>query len=118
MTQNLPSQSPTPAQTDAPEVREVQVRRAPSVIAFLLVGLVIGLVCALFSTLFGPTDQAYTLGAIFGIVAVLYGSAGAVLGALVGLLLDWRSRRRARRFRAVPLTEDDAEATASADPRD
>ncbi|MCP3425478.1 hypothetical protein NBM05_05455 [Rothia sp. AR01] len=82
------------------------MRRAPSIVAFMAVGLVVGLVVALFSTLFGPTDQAYTAPAVFGILAVVFGTAGVLLGAIVALLLDWRSRRRAQRFRALRLDEE------------
>jgi hypothetical protein len=90
----------------APREREVTVRSAPSIVAFMVLGLVLGLIVALFSTLFGPPDEAYTGPAIFGILAVVFGTAGVLLGALVALLLDWRSRRRAQRFRAVRVDEE------------
>ncbi len=89
----------------AAPVEAFEVRRAPSVIAFLLVGVAVGLVVALFSTLLGPVDQAYTLGAIFGMMAVIFGTAGAVVGAIIGLILDRRSKKRVRRYRAVPVDE-------------
>ncbi|WP_144936326.1 hypothetical protein [Rothia kristinae] len=90
---------------DAEPVEAFEVRRAPSVVAFLLVGVAVGLVVALFSTLLGPVDQAYTLGAIFGMMAVIFGTAGAVVGAIIGLILDRRSKKRVRRYRAVPVDE-------------
>ncbi|MDN5605531.1 MAG: hypothetical protein L0G59_08965 [Kocuria sp.] len=89
-----------------PAEREVVVRRAPSVIAFLITGLVIGLIVAVLSTVLGPADQKYTTGAIFGMMAVIFGTAGAVLGALVGLIADRRSRKKATRFRAVRIDDD------------
>lgn len=89
-----------------PAEREVVVRRAPSVIAFLVTGLVIGLIVAVLSTVLGPGDQKYTPGAIFGMMAVIFGTAGAVLGALVGLIADRISRKRATRFRAVRVDHD------------
>lgn len=90
---------------DAEPVEAFEVRRAPSVVAFLLVGVAVGLVVALFSTLLGPVDQAYTLGAIFGMMAVIFGTAGALVGAIIGLILDRRSKKRVRRYRAVPVDE-------------
>ncbi|WP_193554667.1 hypothetical protein [Rothia halotolerans] len=111
--------SPAPEEREAPQTapreREVTVRSAPSIVAFMVLGLVLGLLVALFSTLFGPPDEAYTGPAIFGILAVIFGTAGVLLGALVALLLDWRSRRRAQRFRAVrgdeePRTPEDPAA--------
>lgn len=89
-----------------PAEREVVVRRAPSVVAFLIAGGVLGLLVALFSTILGPVDQAYTLGAIFGVMALVFGTAGAVLGAVIGLVLDRRSRKKAQRFRAVRIDDD------------
>lgn len=102
----MTSSSRSRAET-APDQREVLYRRAPSVPAFLIAGLVIGLVLAVFSTILGPVDQLYTAGAVFGVVAVIFGTVGAVLGALLGLFLDRRSRKRAERFYAVPVEDED-----------
>lgn len=92
-----------------PEEREILVRRAPSVIAFLVTGLILGLIVAGVSTILGPPDQKYTAGAIFGMMAVIFGTIGAVLGAVVGLIADRRSRKKARRFRAVRIDDDSRE---------
>ena len=100
-----PEDEATPERAGAEPVEAVEGRRAPSVIAFLLVGVAVGLVVALFSTLLGPVDQAYTLGAIFGMMAVIFGTAGALVGAIIGLILDRRSKKRVRRYRAVPVDE-------------
>ena len=54
-----------------PQERVLSVRRAPSIPAFIILGLVLGLIVAALSTLFGPVDQAYTPGAIFGLMAAL-----------------------------------------------
>ena len=102
----IPAAEERGASQTAPREREVTVRSAPSIVAFMVLGLVLGLLVALFSTLFGPPDEAYTGPAIFGILAVIFGTAGVLLGALVALLLDWRSRRRAQRFRAVRVDEE------------
>ena len=88
-----------------PQERVLSVRRAPSIPAFIILGLVLGLIVAALSTLFGPVDQAYTPGAIFGLMAVIFGTAGATLGALLALYLDRRSRRRAYRLRAQRLDD-------------
>ncbi|WP_129358996.1 MFS transporter [Rothia uropygioeca] len=99
-----PGESPNPDR--GPSEREVLVRRAPSVIAFLITGLVLGLIVAAISTFLGPADQKYTLGAIFGMMAVIFGTLGAVLGAVVGLIADRISRKKATRFRAVRIDDD------------
>ncbi|WP_085529166.1 hypothetical protein [Kocuria massiliensis] len=97
------------APSRGPEEREILVRRAPSVIAFLVTGLILGLIVAAVSTVLGPPDQMYTAGAIFGMMAVIFGTAGAVLGAVIGLIADRRSRKKAQRFRAVRLDDDGRE---------
>lgn len=100
-----PSASEDPRPARGPEEREVVVRRAPSVIAFLIAGLVIGLIVAAVSTFLGPADQKYTAGAIFGMMAVIFGTLGAILGAVVGLVIDRISRKKATRFRAVRIDD-------------
>ena len=76
---------------------EVRVRRAPRLPVFLVLGAVVGAVLTLIATAaFGHVDPKVGFGATFGYFCVFGVPAGIALGALVGLLLDRRSQRRAR----------------------
>ena len=52
--------SPTPETEASPETEveysQVRVRRAPSVVAFMMLGLIIGLIAAFISVIGGPDD--------------------------------------------------------------
>ncbi|MBM7052005.1 MULTISPECIES: hypothetical protein [unclassified Rothia (in: high G+C Gram-positive bacteria)] len=85
-----------------PSEQAVTYRVAPSMTGFTAAGLVLGLLVALLSTLLGPGSMQYTLGAVFGVLAVLFGSLGAACGALVALFLDKKSVKRAQTYRAIP----------------
>lgn len=78
------------------QTQQVSVRRAPKIGAFLAVGTALGIIVTLVLTSAFPVDPQVGFGATFGYL-LLYGiPAGLVLGGVVALLLDWRSRRRAR----------------------
>lgn len=87
--------SETPHDAD-PETRtEVTIRRAPRFSAFLVVGALVGLIATLGLVSLFPVDPAVGFGATFGFFA-LYGiPAGALLGAIVAIVLDRRASRRA-----------------------
>ena|SRR5690554_767772 len=71
------------------------IRRAPKLYMFLAVGGALGAIVTFILTALFPADPLVGFGALFGYF-LLYGvPAGVVLGAAVGLILDWRSRRRA-----------------------
>jgi ABC-type Co2+ transport system permease subunit len=72
------------------------VRRAPKVGAFVVVGGLIGLLVTLVLTSLQPADPNVGFFALFAYFS-LYGiPAGIALGALVALVLDAVSRRRAK----------------------
>ena len=74
---------------------EVTVRRAPKIPAFIFAGAVLGTVVTLVLTSLFPVDPAVGFGALFAYFA-LYGiTGGIVLGAVVGIILDRLSSRRA-----------------------
>jgi NhaP-type Na+/H+ or K+/H+ antiporter len=76
---------------------EVRVRRAPRLPVFLVLGAVVGAILTLIATAtIGHVDPKVGFGATFGYFCVFGVPAGIALGALVGLLLDRRSQRRAR----------------------
>ena len=79
-----------------PTTDEVTVRRAPKIPAFIFVGAVVGAIATLVLTSLYPADPAVGFGALFAYFA-LYGiTAGIVLGAVVGIIVDRVSVRRAK----------------------
>ena len=75
---------------------EVSIRRAPKYPTFLILGGALGAIVTLVLTMSQKADPNVGYPALFGYF-LLYGlPAGVALGALVALLIDWRSRRRAR----------------------
>ena len=94
--------SPTTEPEASPETEveysQVRIRRAPSIPAFMILGLVVGLI----AVWFGPGNPSYTFEAVFGVIAVIFGAVGTALGALLGLWLDRRSVKKARIARVEP----------------
>ncbi|MFB8388153.1 potassium transporter Trk [Microbacterium sp. NPDC055910] len=100
----------TPEQPDhaasAPRIDDrrevVRVRRAPKISVFLLAGAAVGIVVALILTYAfqGSLDVSrytgivYSQGQVFGFLVLGCIPIGIVLGALVALILDRRSRKR------------------------
>jgi hypothetical protein len=79
-----------------PTTDEVTVRRAPKIPAFIFVGAVIGTLATLVLTSLYPVDPRVGFGALFAYFA-LYGiTGGVVLGAVVGIVVDRVSFRRAK----------------------
>jgi NhaP-type Na+/H+ or K+/H+ antiporter len=75
---------------------DVRVRRAPKFGAFMVVGGGLGAIVTLILTSLFPSDPNVGFIALFAYFC-LYGiPAGVVLGALVALILDRRSSKRAR----------------------
>ncbi len=81
---------------DAPAIREVRLRRAPRLPIFLVLGAVVGAIVTLIVTASAPADPKIGFAATYGYFCVFGVPAGIVLGALVGLVLDRLSIRRAR----------------------
>lgn len=76
---------------------EVRVRRAPRLPVFLVLGAVLGAIVTLVVTAtVGQVDPKVGFGSTYGYFCVFGVPAGIVVGALVGLVLDRRSQRRAR----------------------
>ncbi len=87
---------------------EVTVRRAPKIPAFLFVGAVVGAIVTLILTSLFPADPTVGFGALFAYFA-LYGiTGGIVLGAVVGIILDRVSARRAKTV-TIEVTTGNAE---------
>lgn len=72
------------------------MRRAPKIPAFMVVGGLIGFLATLIATSLYPADPLVGIGALVGYFSLYGVTAGVVLGALTGIILDRRSQRRAR----------------------
>ncbi|MDO4821161.1 MAG: hypothetical protein Q4A03_03860 [Rothia sp. (in: high G+C Gram-positive bacteria)] len=97
--QAAPGQHFAPA--SAPDRANLTVRRAPSLPAFAITGLLIGLVVAFVVTALGPENPNYTFNAIFGVMAVLFGTLCTAAAIVVALILDKRSTKHTTTYQAV-----------------
>jgi cation transporter-like permease len=78
------------------ETTEAHIRRAPRMSIFLVLGAVLGLVLALVLTAIGHVDPKVGFGGTFGYLLLWCVPIGLVVGALVAIVIDQVSRRRAR----------------------
>ena len=94
------------------ERREVNVRRAPKYVPFLILGALVGSAAAALVAYGLPGSTSFDAGSVFGFFLVLFAGGGAILGAVLALVLDRRSVKRQRRavVEAVPDSEPDDEA--------
>lgn len=108
---------PGPAQTTVET--EVMVRRIPRYSRFLIIGAGLGAVATFILTASFPSDPKVGFGALFGYFLLFGVPAGAVIGAVVAILLDIGLTRRARtglaeRTTVDPLPNEDEPAVAEA----
>lgn len=73
----------------------VSIRRAPKYSAFIIVGGGLGAIITFILTRLFPVDPQVGFWALFAYFALFGITAGVLLGALLAMFLDWRSRRRA-----------------------
>lgn len=85
-----------PAEQAPIDTQQATVRRAPKIGVFLVVGAVLGALVTLILTSLFPADPKVGFAASYAYFLIYGVPAGVLLGALIGLALDWRSRRRAR----------------------
>ena len=80
--------------SDTPESEDrATIRRAPKLSMFLLMGGALGAIVTFILTAIRPVDPLVGFGPLLGYF-MLYGiPAGVFVGAMVGLILDRRSRR-------------------------
>ncbi|MET4782183.1 hypothetical protein [Glaciihabitans sp. UYNi722] len=98
------TETPEPQGTTA--VTQVRIRRAPKYPVFIILGAGLGAAVTFILTALFPIDPNVGFGALFGYFA-LYGiPVGAVAGALVAILLDLLSNRRAKTLDAEHTTVD------------
>ena len=75
---------------------EVTIRRAPKLSVFIVLGALAGFLATLILTSLFKPDPSVGFAASLGYFSLFGVPIGIVIGATVGLLLDLRSRRRAR----------------------
>jgi hypothetical protein len=100
---------------------EVRIRRAPRYPIFLILGGGLGAVVTFVLTALFPVDPAVGFGALFGYFAIYGVPAGVLVGAVVAIVLDRVSSRRAKSVVVEHTTVDprpaDARPDDSAPPR-
>lgn len=98
--------------SDAPNDQPIRVsiRRAPKFGAFMIIGGGLGAIVTYVLTALFPSDPSVGFWASFAYFALFGIPAGVLVGALLALLFDWRSRRHATDVtveRLAPSPEDD-----------
>jgi len=91
-----PAVQPADSDLQEVEVQEATVRRAPKLGVFLVVGAAFGALVTLVLTSLYPADPNVGFGASYAYFLVYGIPLGLLLGGLLGLALDRRSRRRIR----------------------
>jgi uncharacterized membrane protein len=92
---------------------EVRVRRSPRYFRFMITGAVIFAIVALILTFSFPENPTYDRGSVFGFLLAIGLVVGVALGAVVALLIDRMTARRARSVRADRI---DVRTTETATP--
>lgn len=101
---------PTPVDSAETATADVRVRRAPRFGAFMVVGGGLAAIATLIVTGLFPSDPSVGFIALFAYFCLFTIPAGVVIGAVIALVLDRRSLRRARTVTAVHETvEGDAD---------
>lgn len=88
---------PQPGENAPIEQRQtVRVRRSPRILNFIVAGVIVGAIVSLILTFAFPIDGEFTAPQIFGFLFLFLGVIFGALGAVVALVVDRSSRRRAR----------------------
>lgn len=103
-----------------PKLDEVSIRRAPKFSAFIVVGAVLGFLFTLILTSQSPPDPTVGFGPTLAYFSIYGVTAGGLLGAVVAIILDRVSARKARTVTVereiVPPFEEELEAGVPIDP--
>ncbi len=103
-----PSGSPERMTEPMTERATVQVRRAPKIPAFMVVGGLVGFLGTLIATSLFPADPQVGYAALLGYFSLYGVTAGVLVGAIVGIVLDRRSQKRVRTLEAERQVVDAA----------
>lgn len=79
---------------------EVRVHRSPRYFRFMIAGAILFALVALILTFAFPANPTYDRGSVFGFLLAIGVAVGVALGALVALLIDRATTRRARTVQA------------------
>ena len=82
--------------TDPDQRATTRVRRSPRIFNFIIAGVVFGAIVALALTFSFPANREFSAPQIFGFLFLLTGAVFGVVGAVIALMVDRRSRKRAR----------------------
>lgn len=99
--------TPPPETEPDREPGRVTVRRAPKFPAFMIVGGGLGAVATFILTSLYPVDPSVGFGALFGYFSLFGITAGVVVGALIAIILDRMSTKRATAVEVEISTERD-----------
>jgi hypothetical protein len=83
---------------------EIEIRRAPKVLPWMLTGAAVGMVAALILSLVTPPNPELPEN-FLGLMLIAFGSLGLGLGVLFAIAFDLISARRAKRAIANRVTE-------------
>ena len=75
---------------------DARIRRAPKYSVFIIVGGVLGLIATFIATSLFPVDPLVGFGALLGYFSLYGVTAGVLIGALLALIIDRVTLRRAR----------------------
>ncbi|MGH1550564.1 hypothetical protein ACRAWB_15855 [Leifsonia poae] len=89
-----------PEETETVTPAEVRVRRSPRYFRFMITGAVLFAIVALILTFSFPENPTYDRGSVFGFLLAICVTIGVALGAVVALVLDRTTARRARSVQA------------------
>ena len=92
------AEEPTPEETVTSA--QVRVRRSPRYFRFMIAGAVLFAIVALILTYSFPENPTYDRGSVFGFLLAICATIGVALGAVVALVLDRATARRARTVQA------------------
>jgi membrane associated rhomboid family serine protease len=65
-------------------------RRTPKFTAFLLTGALAGLLIGFFLSVIGPVDAGYDSAVVLGFLGLIFAGLGALVGAIIAVLLEKR----------------------------
>lgn len=99
------------------ERREVTVRRAPKYVPFLVLGAMVGILAAAVVAYALPGSDSFDPGAVFGFFLVMFAGGGAILGAILALVLDRRSVRKQQRAVVEAVPEEEPEDNTGTGPQ-